>query len=428
MKRFMIFIAPLLIGTQLYAQSPRDTLSLADVYEILYTENPVTDKIRTSRQITDLNERIAKSGWYPDFELNASASYQSEVVEFPFESPGFDIPNFSKDHYNLSVNVTQPIFDGGRTRASKQLEDESGDITEASLKSDLLKLKEQVDRIYFGIMILQKQREIISLAISDMEEQLEIVQSQVENGVLLPGNEATLRAEILNREQQLTKIGHDIIAGYEALNEILGGETPMVPTLILPEKEHWRKPGPMTNRPELDLLAARGELFETQKDLANAGKLPQVSLFARPFYGRPGFNLFEDDLQFNWIVGIQARWSLKTARNASIKTDVLHLQQKNITEDRTLFERQQNAALRRLNQEIMGLEEQIERDAEIVELRNQVAEEKRNLVEEGSATVTEYIRELNEFVRAQLQLELRKIQRVQAIINYETEQGWTWKE
>jgi hypothetical protein len=109
-----------------------------------------------------------------------------------------------------------------------------------------------------------------------------------------------------------------------------------------------------------------------------------------------------------------------------MKTDVLRLQQKNITEDRTLFERQQNTAMRRLRQEIMGLEEQIERDAEIVELRNQVAEEKRSLVEEGSATVTEYITELNEFVRAQRQLELRKIQRVQAIINYETEQGWTW--
>ena len=428
MKRLLLLIISLMFGTQLLAQSPRDTLSLEDAYEILYTENPVTDKIRTSRQIADLNERIAKSGWYPDVELNASASYQSEVVEFPFDSPGFDIPAFSKDHYNLSLNVTQPIFDGGRTRASKQIEDDSGEITEASLNSDLLRLKEQVDQIYFGILILEKQRDIFVLAVSDMEEQLEIVQSQVKNGVLLPGEEATLRAEILNRKQQLSEIGYDIVAGYEVLNEILGGESPMIPTLILPEKKNWRNPGPIINRPELDLLAARDELFETQKDLANAGKFPQVSLFARPFYGRPGFNLFEDDLQFNWIVGIQARWSLKTARNASKKTDALRLQQKNITQDRTLFERQQNSAMRRLTQEIRGLEEQIERDEEIVELRNQVAEEKKNLVEEGSASVTVYITELNEYLRAQRQLELRKIQRIQAIINYETEQGWTWNE
>ncbi|MDZ7719337.1 MAG: TolC family protein [Balneolaceae bacterium] len=426
MKWSLILILPLLFGSHLNAQSPRDTLTLEDCYKILYRENPVVNKIRTSRQIADLNKQIAKTGWYPDVELNASASYQSEVVEFPFESPGFDIPTFSKDHYNISLNITQPIFDGGRTRASKQLEDDNGEITEASLESDLLRLKEQVDQIYFGILILEKQREIVGLAVSDMKEQLEIVQSQVENGVLLPGNEATLRAEILNREQQLTKIGRDIVAGYEALNEILGGETPLIPTLILPEKKNWREQDLISTRPELEILDARKDLFETQEQLTNASKLPQVSLFARPFYGRPGFNLFEDNLQFNWIVGVQARWSLKTAQNASVKTDLLQLQRKNLEEDRTLFKRQQNTALSRLKQDINGFEEQIERDKEIVELRNQVAEEKKYLVEEGSATVTEYITELNEYIRAQLQLELRKIQKIQAIINYETEQGWRW--
>ncbi|NBC28001.1 MAG: TolC family protein [Bacteroidetes bacterium] len=426
MKRLLILTIPLIIGSQLFAQSPQDTLSLEECYDILYTENPLTDKIQTNRQITDLNKRIAQSGWYPDVELNASASYQSEVVEFPFESPGFEVPNFSKDHYNLSFNVTQPIFDGGRTRTSKQLEDDSGDVTEATLESDLLSLKEQVDRIYFGILVLQKQKEIVDLAVSDMKEQLELVTSQVENGVLLPGNEAALRAEILNREQQLTKLHRDIDAGHEALSVILGGEIPDIPILKLPEKENWREPEPMATRPETDLLDARMNLFESQEELAISSKLPQVSLFASPSYGRPGFNIFEDDLQFNWIVGIQARWSLKTARNASVKTDILRLRQRNIADDRILFERQQNTAMRRLNQEIMGLEEQIERDREIVELRKQVADEKKSLVEEGSATVTEYITELNESIRAQRQLELRKIQRIQAISNYETEQGWTW--
>lgn len=428
MKQRLILLLFLLMSSQLFAQSLRDTLSLEDCYEILYTDNPISDKISTNRQIAELNERIAESGWYPDLELNASASYQSDVVEFPFESPGFDIPTFSKDHYNISLNVTQPIFDGGHTRASKQLEEDSGDITEASLESDLLSLKVQVDRIYFGILILQKQKEIVDLAVADMSEQLEMVQSQVENGVLLPGNEATLRAEILNRKQEITKLNYDIAAGYEALSEILGVEIPLASTLKLPDKENWNESVVTRMRPELELLDAREDMFETQEDLANSKKLPQISLFARPSYGRPGFDLFEDDLQFNWIVGVQARWSFKTARNASIKTDLLQLQRRNISEDRTLFKRQQNAAMQRFNREIIGFEEQIERDKEIMELRNQVAEEKKSLVEKGSATVTEYIAELHKYVRAQRQLELRKIQRIQAIINYETEQGWTWNE
>jgi outer membrane protein TolC len=426
MKYLVLMIGCLMIVGAATAQSPADSLSLEQCYEILYWENPVTKKIRTNREITSLNQRIAASGWYPDFQLNASASYQSDVVNFPFDAPGISGPTFSKDHYNLNLNVSQTVLDGGRTKATRQLESDTGDVTEASLESDLLRLKEEVDRIYFGILILQKQREITENVLADLNEQLDVVQSRVENGVLLPGNESALRAEILNRRQQETDIRYSIMAGYEILNEVLGGEIIPSQPLILPDKENWRQSDPVAIRPELSILNASEELFETQKALADAGKLPQVSLFARPSYGRPGLNIFEDNLQFNWIVGIQARWSFKTAHNASMKTDVLELRQKSITEDRTLFERKQNAALSRLVREIEAIEEQVARDREIVELRKQVAEEKQTLVAEGSATVTEYITELNEQIRAQFQLELRKIQRIQAIINYESEQGWSW--
>ncbi len=426
MKRLFILLLFLLIGSPLMAQSSPGTLTLEACYDILYSENPVVHKIQTSRQIAELNERIAETGWYPEIEVNARASYQSDVVELPFEAPGFDIPAFSKDHYNLSLNITQPVFDGGRTSASKQLEKKSGSLTVASLESDLLSIKEQVDQVYFGILILQKQIEINKLVISDLDEQLKIVQSQVENGVMLPGNEASLRAEILNREQEQTKIEYNLIAAYEVLSELLDRQITPNRNLQLPVKEEWSREDFFQIRPELELIDAREDIIDAQIELANSNKLPTVSLFAKPSYGRPGFNLFEDDLQFNWIVGLQARWSFKSARNASIKTDLLSLEQKKLEEDRTLFNRKQNAALTRLKREVQAIEEQIERDKEILKLRKQVTEEKRNQVDQGASVVTEYISELNAQSRAELQLELHKIQRIQAIINYETEQGWTW--
>ncbi|WP_234572248.1 TolC family protein [Rhodohalobacter sp. 614A] len=427
MKRFLTLLSiSAWMFMNVFAQSEMKILSLEKCYDILYTENPVTDKIRMNRQITNLNQRIAQSGWYPDVQLEASASYQSDVVNFPLDMPNLDIPNFSKDHYNIALNITQPIFDGGRTSAAKQLEQDSGEMNEASMESDLLTIKEQVDRVYFGILILQVQMKIHETVISDLEEQLELVKSRVENGVLLPGNESSLRAEILKREQDLTKIHYDIMVGLESLAEILGTDEFLTYKLELPEKENWELQNQDILRPELAMIEARQEFLGTQKNLSDANKLPTVSVFVRPSYGRPGFNMFEDDLQFNWIVGVQARWSLKSARNASVKTDVFDLQQKQLSEDRTLFNRQQNAALNRLKKEIQSIEEQIQKDQEILELLRQVAEEKRSLVDEGSNTVTDYISALNDQYRAELQLELRKIMRVQAIINYETEQGWTW--
>lgn len=427
MKQLLItFLLVLLMGAQVYAQSGNEVLTLEECYDILYNEHPVRDKIQMSRQIEELNQRVAQSGWYPDLQINASASYQSDVVEFPFDAPNFDIPSFSKDHYNLSLNLTQPIFDGGRTSAAKALEESSGAVTEATLEKDLLNLKEQVDRIYFGLLTLQKQLEIQELVVDELQEQLELVKSQIEHGVLLPGNEASLRAEILRREQESTKIKYDLKAGYEAMSEILGIEIQPDQTVQLPDYKDWQMVEFQAIRPELEIIEARRNLLGAQQNFVEADKLPTVSVYVRPFYGRPGFNFFEDDLQFNWIVGIQARWSLKNARNATIKSDAINLQQMNLSQDRELFDRQQQATLTRFENQIKGIEEQIERDREIVHLQSEVTEEKQSLVEQGAAHVTEYISAMNAYSRAQLQLELRKIQRIQAIINYETEQGWTW--
>ena len=379
MKQLLISIFLILIMHPLtFGQSPDQVLTLEECYDILYTENPMRDKIRMNRQITELNHRIAQSGWYPDVQVNASASYQSDVVEFPFDAPNFDIPAFSKDHYNIALQVTQPIYDGGRTRAAKELEEDSGLVTEASLESDLLDIKDHVDRIYFGILILQKQIEITKLVIDELSEQLEMIQSQVENGVLLPGNRASLQAEILRRKQELTELEFDLKGGYEGLGEFLGKEVDTSRSLELPQKTDWRKIGTQSLRPELLLISARHDLLDKQKNLIEADKLPVLSLFARPSYGRPGFNFFEDDLQFNWIVGVQARWSLKSTRNASLKSAAIDLQQKKLSEDRTLFERRQNAALFRLENQIESIEEQIERDREIVNLQKQVAGEKQS--------------------------------------------------
>jgi len=427
MKQLLIAVLLVLLSYFNGIGQAADTvLTLDECYEILYSENPVMDKIELNRKITNLNRQIAKTGWYPDLQLNASASYQSDIVEFPFESPNFEIPTFSKDHYNISLDVTQPLFDGGRTNASKKLEEQSGTVAEASLEVDLLNIKEQVDRIYFGILILQKQSEINKLIINELAEQLDMVKSQVENGVLLPGNEASLRAEILRREQELTKTEFDLIAGYQSLSDILGTEIKPGQILKLPEKENWQFRAIESLRPELEMIDSRKNLLDVQQNLAEADKRPVISLFARPMYGRPGFNFFDNDLQFNWIVGVQARWNLKNARNASIRSELLNLQKRKLSEDRALFKRNQHAELSRIGNQINTIDEQIKRDREIVDLQREVAEEKRSLAEQGAAHITEYISAMNAQSRAQLQLELRKIQKIQAIINYETEQGWTW--
>lgn len=408
------------------ASGQTQPLTLKEARERIEEAYPLALKAEVRQEITELNRRIARSGWFPEIEIGAQASYRSDVTEVPFSVPGTEPPEFSKDHYNLSMEVTQSVFDGGRTSSLQDIEQFSGEAEQAGIESELLEVRSQLEEVWFGILMMEKQEEILKIRREDIREQMAMVASQVRNGVSLPGDEMVLKAELIRSEQELAGIAGDIRAGYAVLEELLDVEFVPGSSLELPEK----KMEPATeevNRPEYDLFEANQLRLDSQKKMSAADKLPSISVFGTTAYGRPGLNVFEDDLQFYWIVGLRARWSFKNNRNASIKIQALEHQRRQIDADRDAFTRQLNAGLRRSEVQIATLREQIRQDEEVLELSIRVTDEKRNRLERGVITSTEYVTELNAENRARLNLEIRKIRLIRAITEYETKRGISWE-
>ncbi|SMO81440.1 TolC family protein [Gracilimonas mengyeensis] len=421
-----VFIVMFLMPWLATAQQPESIL-LEYCYQQIETNYPLVDKMEVQRKITKLNQRIARSGLYPEVQLKASASYQSDVTDVPFSTPGTTPPSFSKDHYNLSLEVNQTIFDAGRTRTSEQLERGESAIENAGVKADLWKVRAQMEQVYFSILQLQKNLESTELLLADISEQLEMVRAQVENGVLLPGNALTMEAEQLKIRQQKIRIEHDLQASYEVLSVLIG--EPITPKVTLKEPNRDVTAGlyeQEISRPELNVFEERREMLDLQKNLASASKLPVVSAFGTAAYGRPGLDMFNDDLQGYWMVGVRAQWSLKSWTNASKKTEVLAHQQRKIQADEEAFRLSVEGDLSRVHRKITQLEEQIELDEQVLNLREQVVEEKESQLAEGVITTTEYLTELNEASRARLQLELHRVQLHQTVIEYLTKKGISW--
>ncbi len=275
---------------------------------------------------------------------------------------------------------------------------------------------------------------IQQLASRDVEERLDQVRSLVGNGVLLPGEERVLLAEQIRFQQELERMEGDLRIGYRALELLLGVEFPEDTSLQL------QLPGPLApppdsgqpnvtassgyaGRPEFDLFDARQAMLDARKEAFSAGMLPTLALFGRSFYGRPGFNVFNDDLQLNWIVGIRAQWSLSGTRNASLRRDATELQKRSIHTEREAFTRQLQTEWSRLEEEMQTLRRQISQDEEVVELRQEITGEKRKLLEQGVITSTEYLTELHAEQRARLNLEIRKIRLAQIRTEYQTQRG-----
>ncbi|MDO1499168.1 hypothetical protein Q2T40_02395 [Winogradskyella maritima] len=69
----------------------------------------------------------------PQFNLDAQATYQSEVTEVPI--PNLDINSLNNDQYRATLTANQLLYNGGRIKASQELQNSSTKENNKKLKS-----------------------------------------------------------------------------------------------------------------------------------------------------------------------------------------------------------------------------------------------------------------------------------------------------
>lgn len=421
----MLFALYGVSAMSVYGQSVVDTLSLKETYSALYSSYPTVEKRGFDRQIREFNQQVNSSLLYPDLNLSGSASYQSDVTEVPFAAPGSTPPSFSKEHFKLSLGLTQPIYDGGRVKALNRLEVSKEMVSQTELEVELNRLRAQVDQVFFSLMLMQKQKRIQELLKEEIIRQLDLVSAKVKNGILLPGNEWALQAEILKIDQQLAHTQSVIAGGYRMLEELTGLQLPHTTPLKVDISRANRETQEV-ERPEYDLFRAGIMVLQDQLEVMEAEKKPTLSAFATSAYSRPGLDAFSDKLEFWWMIGIKAQWNFRNWKNSSTKQKVLAIRQKALKADSDAFTRQLNAQLGELEARIDALERQLELDQEILVLREKVSAEKKSLLDQGAITSTEWFTELHAEHRARLNLELHQIELLKAKTELITKKGISW--
>ncbi|MGD8428122.1 MAG: TolC family protein [Balneolaceae bacterium] len=419
---FAVVLLSILFGS--YQPSQPDTLTLDYCYSRIQEHYPIARKIELQDEITSLNKKIINTAYYPQLNFGAAATYQSEVTEFPGggQIPG---PELSKDQYKVTMDVSQSIYDGGAVHIKKELEDALGTQKKQSTKVQLHQLKEQVNQVYFGILLARRQLETTNTLLQTLRAQVKDIKSKVKNGVLLPNQQYILEAELIKSGQDSTQIQSNIKAGFQILGQLIDQDLRTNIPLTLPRSEpNYNMQNSLAKlRPEFGLFESSRKAFSYQKKLAQTNKVPSVSAFGTAAYGRPGFNVFENDLHPYYIVGFRVKWNLWGARNANTKQRMLGLQQKSVTEEEHAFERQLQASLSKIREQIQSLQEQVKRDERIIQLREKVVSVAASQMKNGTSTATEYITELNKETQARMAMMIHKTKLAQAKIDYQTTLG-----
>ena len=383
---------------------------------------PLIKKYNLVENTTALSLSDINRGWLPRIGVFAQGTAQNTVTAFPeflqnlLEQNGVEVAGMSKFQYKAGVELSQTIWDGGSSKARRDIERASGAVSQAGLDVDMYAINERVENIFFGILLLDDQISRVESTISLLESNYARVSSMVKNGTALPGDADMIEANILDLKRQQTEARTTREAYRKVLgiyiDEEVGGRTLVRPVAEIPTDME-------SARPELALFDKQISLYDARKEAVKASLMPKIGFFAQAYYGYPGLNIFKGimdrDPKFNAIAGLNISWNIDsfyTRKNSDTKLDIAADMARN---DRETFLFNSKITCEQEKAKIEGIREIMRDDARIVELRKNVRVAAESQLQNGIIDMTALLSKINDENQAQLTASYHEVQLLQSI-------------
>ena len=365
-------------------------LSLDSCYALAKNNYPLIKKHELITKSKDyLLENIAK-GSLPQINIAGQASYQSDVTTFPKSIPG--VPVLSKDQYKIYAEVNQPIYDGGIIKEQKRIQEANSVVEEQQLEVELYKLKDRINQLYFGILLIDEQLKQNALMKDDIQLGLNKINAQIANGTALRSNADLLKAELLKVGQQSIELE----SNRTGLTDMLG----LFINRSIDENTVFNKPPGIISsmeikRPELSLFDSRSKMLDAQNNLITAQNNPKISFFAQGGFGKPAFNILSNDFDPFYIGGVRLSFPLTGFYTTKNNRSLIELKKQNINVEKETFLFNTQFTLRQQSADVTKLQQFLKLDDDIIPLRESVKKAALAQLENGVINSGDYLREVN---------------------------------
>ena len=375
---------------------------------------PIIKRYDLIAKTTDLTVKNIQKGWLPQVTAAAQATYQSAVAAWPdhlqsmFQQVGLKMKGLRKDQYKLSIDVQQPIYDGGAISGQRKIASQEGKVQEAENEVNLYQVRRRVNELYFSLLLLDEQIKLnddIKALLQSSEQKLS---AMVKGGTAATSDYENVRAERLSAEQA----NESLKAQKEMLSRMLS-------LFCGIEITHLQKPKALdavvsTNtRPEMRLFDNQLRLSEVQEKALDARLKPHLGLFAQGFYGYPGLNMFEDMMQHKWslngLVGVKLSWNIGALYTHKNDKARLRLQREQIENAREVFLFNNSIDEIQQKENVNRYRKMMQNDDEIIDLRTHIRKAAESKLAHGIIDVNSLLREINNENAAKAQQAIHEI-------------------
>ena len=383
---------------------------------------PIIKRYDLIAKTTDLTVKNIQKGWLPQVTAAAQATYQSAVAEWPdhlqsmFQQVGLKMKGLRKDQYKVSIDVQQPIYDGGVISGQRKIASQEGKVQEAENEVNLYQVRRRVNELYFSILLFDEQIKLNDDVKALLQSSEQKLSAMVKGGTAATSDYENVRAERLSAEQANESLKAQKLMLSRILSVFCGIEV-----------NHLQKPQALdatvsaNTRPEMRLFDNQLRLSEVQEKALDARLKPHLGLFAQGFYGYPGLNMFEDMMQHKWslngLVGVKLSWNIGALYTHKNDKARLRLQREQIENAREVFLFNNSIDEIQQKENINRYRKMMQNDDEIIDLRTHIRKAAESKLAHGIIDVNSLLREINNENAAKAQQAIYEIDMLKEMYN-----------
>lgn len=353
----------MIISPALNAQDTQKKLNLQQVQELAVKNNRYlkVKQLQVNEKQQKINEDKVK--FFPNVSVGANYQYNSNLSELTIEQGSFGtlpllvqlptgslttvnvaLPAADKtfemgQHNNVNASATlyQPISQLPKIATGVNISKTELAITKAEQAKVTLQIKQAAEKLYYGLLILQKQKDEAEIKILVAKNKLKDVESAVNAGKTTYSSQAGLNAQLADEEQNLLKINIQIDDYTSDLKRLIGfNESEELSLEAITAAEVTNSTLSIDSLATLALsdnldLKIAGLTVTKAKNAVDASRLsylPDLGLFGGYTYQK-GNLLYPEN---NTFVGVSFKWNIQDMVSNTFTKNQRNMQKKQADE------------------------------------------------------------------------------------------------
>jgi len=411
---FLFLMSPILLVGQ-------EKVTLSDCYGFLNQNYPLIRKQALLEAQAEVQEDAIRTSNLPRVELNGQATYQSEVIQFPLDIPEAIVEPLNKDQYRATIDIFQPIYNGGTVNAAADLARAESSILQQEAAVSLYQLKAKVNYYYISVLLLQEKERLFNDKLKQLNLKLKELEVAVANGVALAKVEKSLKAELIQIEQELISIQSSRSQFLKQLGQLTYYELPIEVILERPTFLETE----LAPRPELRLFELQGQKLALTQEVNSSGMKPTLNAFGQLGYGNPGLNVLENAFTEYYMVGVKLKWTIFDWNKVKKTNKSLALAREMVAVEKSIFEVNNEIQLTESTAEMDKINQLILSDLSLINLRDDIVKISDSELENGAITASDYLDDLTDLYEAKSNKAVHEMQLTLAEANYYLLKGVT---